>query len=331
MTMAPELLTELLRCHSTPGDEGEVAAVLRREWENCGLRNRTHGRYAVSTAVTAPARPRRPRLLVCAHMDSPGYTVERCEGRRAKVIPLGGAHFDGEATPAVLKTRAGRRDVAIRRYEEAGEKDTFFVDRAGADVDFGDRLCFPAAPAVDEAGIVASPFLDNRLGCLALCELAARLAGEELPVDLVLGATACEEMGGFGAPVLARAVEPDAVLCLDATYEDEAMAVRLGHGPVLTLSDASVLLSPATRDAVRDTFRDAGIPLQTEVYNVSGTDARAFPHQGLPAPVFALLIATRGNHTPREEAALADLDRLLEALVLLATRPPDWLLSRPGR
>jgi putative aminopeptidase FrvX len=54
--------------------------------------------------------------------------------------------------------------------------------------------------------------------------------------------------------------------------------------------------------------------LQTEVYNYSGTDARAFPHQGLPAPVYALLLPTRGNHTPTETAHVADLHAWLDLL-----------------
>jgi len=101
------------------------------------------------------------------------------------------------------------------------------------------------------------------------------------PWRIVLGATAAEEMGGFGAAVLARHVQPDLAIVLDATYEAPAQGVRLGGGPVLTLSDASVLLAPARRDRVAAALAAAGVPLQTEVYNYSGTDARAFPLQGL--------------------------------------------------
>jgi putative aminopeptidase FrvX len=121
-------------------------------------------------------------------------------------------------------------------------------------------------------------------------------------------------MGGFGAPVLARAVEADFVVCLDATYDNPAQGVRVGRGPVLTLSDASVLLGCRERDAVLAFAESAGVRLQTEVYNYSGTDARAFPHAGLPGRVLPLLLPTTGNHTPSEGAQRADVEGLLALL-----------------
>ena len=92
----------------------------------------------------------------------------------------------------------------------------------------------------------------------------------------------------------------------------------LGGGPVLTLSDRSVLISPARRDALLDRFARAGLPLQTEVYNTSGTDAGAFPRQGIFTPVLPLLIPTTGNHSAAETADLRDAATLLQAIRMLA-------------
>lgn len=318
-------LATLLACHSTPGDEGEVAAVLRRAWTAAGWRVTAQGPYAL-VAARPHARRRRPRLLVCAHMDSPGFAVETITGRRITLVPLGGAHFPGPAAPALLKTRRGRFPITLRRRrqrpDQPRERYGALVP-AGCGVDFGDRACFAAAPCLGRDGVITAPFLDNRLGCAALAWLAAALPRPAAcACDVLLGATAAEEMGGFGAPVLATATCPDLVLCLDATYEAPAQQVRLGGGPVLTLSDASVLLSPQTRDAVQAWFSEQKLPLQTEVYNYSGTDARAFPHVGLPARVLPLLLASRHNHTPAEQADLGDLDKLCQALQRFALAPP---------
>ena len=174
-----------------------------------------------------------------------------------------------------------------------------------------------------------APFLDNRLGCWILAELAPRLAGWKSRYHVVLGATACEEFGGFGASVLARQVQPDLVIVVDATYEAPGQNVRLGQGPVLTLSDASVLLSPARRDQVRVILAAAHVPLQTEVYNFSGTDARAFPHLGLACPVLPLLLATIGNHSPRETADLRDASQQLTAIACLAQGNPLCRFQKP--
>jgi putative aminopeptidase FrvX len=130
-------------------------------------------------------------------------------------------------------------------------------------------------------------------------------------------------MGGFGAPVLAQAVRPDLTVCVDATYDSPALGVHLGGGPVLTLSDASVLLGCVERDRMLAFAESAGLPLQTEVYNYSGTDARAFPHAGLPGRVYPLLLPTTGNHSPVEGAQARDVEGFL-GLVQALCQPGAW-------
>lgn len=313
-------LEELVRAHSTPGDEGEVRNLLVQSWERGGLCVSQHGQYAVSAALAREAGDNRPVALVCAHMDSPGFTVDAIFPEKIRLVPLGGAHFDADSAVGRLKTGRGEMPVEIHQ-ERADERSrpSYFASTDCDWIAHGDRVCFTAEPEFCDDGMIRSPFLDNRLGCWALCRLAEKLGTLISDFHVILGATACEEIGGFGAPVLARAVVPDLVVCLDATYEDETQGVLIGQGPVLTLSDASVIISPAERDRWLTVFNSAGVPLQTEVYNYSGTDSRAFPHAGLPAPVYALLAPTRGNHTPMEEGSLKDLDNLVRGVeVILA-------------
>ncbi|NLF17949.1 MAG: M28 family peptidase [Lentisphaerae bacterium] len=314
-------LAALVACHSTPGDEDEVARHLLAAWTAAGWTVTRHGRAAIS--ASRPGRSGGPRLLVCAHMDSPGFAVEAVGPERMAVIPLGKPLVKGPATEVVLKA-AGERHWAVleREPETPGRPAAFWmptVDGARP----GDRLCFHGALATADDGSLAGPFLDNRLGCAVLCEWARRLATLPTDLEIVLGATACEEMGGFGAPALAQALRPDLVICLDATYANAAQGVFLGGGPVLTLSDASILLGCAERDAMLDFAAAAGLPLQTEVYNVSGTDARAFPQVGLTARVHALLLPTEGNHGPEEQADGADFEALL-ALLDALVEPGAW-------
>lgn len=324
------LLLELLRCHSTPGDEAEVRAVLERQWRAAGLQVARLGDYA----VTASRPARRPVLLVTAHMDSPGFTVDRLPAAGARrsvagLVRLGGAAFGGQRAAGVLKTASGKAPVWIRKARRAGGDFDYTchpaspATRLPATLRHGDRVCFASEPAC-VGDLVHAPFLDNRLGCWILAELAPRLSSWKSRCQVVLGATGSEEFGGFGAHVLARRVQPDLAIVLDATYEAPEQGVRLGRGPVLTLSDASVLLSPARRDRVQSCLDAAGVPLQTEVYNFSGTDARAFPQQGLSCLVLPLLLATTGNHSPRETADLRDAAALLAAIAALASDGSIW-------
>jgi putative aminopeptidase FrvX len=311
-------LFELLRCHATPGDEDEVAQYLLSAWQSAGWRTSSHGRYAIS-ASREDDRDDVPTVLVCAHMDSPGYSVEQIDGDDVVLVRLGGARIGEHPVAGVLNVNGRHRHVALHPVDEDPDRCRTV---AVPGVRHGDRACFRAEPKRVGKRLVESPFLDNRAGCWALVSLAQTLA-EELPVRVVLGATSCEEIGGFGAPVLASAIKPDAVLCLDATYEDEAQDVRLGEGPVLTLSDASVIVGCTLRDRFRDFCAGHSLPIQTEVYNYSGTDSKAFPHQGLPAPVYALLLPTRGNHTPTETAHVADLETWIQLLQALLAADSD--------
>lgn len=312
-------LLNLLACHSTPGDEDEVRGYLLRKWKTNGLSVEVHGQYAVSARFRSPSAEN-PTVLVCAHMDSPGYAVEQIDQDKIKLIKLGSPYFEGEHVAAVLKTRSGKIPISIEKHIDDRSNKRYYSSIDDSDVRHGDRACFAGTAKLDRHGSIRSPFLDNRLGCHILCALSEIFDLKKASsIDLVLGATACEEVGCLGAPVLAHAIKPDLVFCLDATYENLLQNVVRGKGPVLTLSDASVILSCDMRDRITNLFDDYDIPLQTEVYNYSGTDSKAFPLSGLSCPVIALLVATSGNHSPRESASVKDIESLTEALRLLVT------------
>ena len=316
-------LLNLLRCHSTPGDEDEVRSYLTSRWDKAGLKIKQHGQYAVSARLNKPDKSA-PTILVCAHMDSPGYIVEQIYDNKLKIIKLGGPYFSSESVDGVIKTKSGKVKIRIERYQDDDLKEHYLIDHQSS-VDHGDRVCFDADPKIDAQGLVVSPFLDNRIGCSILCDLAAdKDFLTDVPGNLVLGATACEEVGCIGAMVLAKAIEPDFVICLDATYENLQQNVIMGEGPVLTLSDASLILNPKVRDKIRDLMQRNDIPLQTEVYNYSGTDAKAFPLVGLHCPVIALLIASTGNHTPREMASTHDILTLTRAIKVMVNTVDSW-------
>lgn len=316
MLLNRALLEQLCACHATPGDEGGVFDLLASVWEKQGLAVSRLGAYAMM-ARRAPSG--KPVLLLTAHADSPGFTVsELAEGEPLKIITLGGPHVEGDQ-PAVLKTRTGLWPVTIRdpgegwKRSEALQCELRLEDAPRAEVRPGDRVCWPPRFAVRDDGVIESPFLDNRLGCALLAQWFEEDSPLNERFDVVLGVTALEEVNGFGAAVLARQLQPDVVVALDATYASAPQRVILGGGPVLTLSDASVVLSPALRDRLLAAAR-----IQLEVYNFSGTDAKAFPQQGLPAPVLPVLLPTGGNHSPLETVHVDDFAQwkpVIEALV----------------
>ncbi len=242
-----------------------------------------------------------------------------------RMIPLGGLDPDHCRLRRVALRAGGRRFDGILHWDGTGDpKRAEFDGRFGfAD---GEAAAAAGVRKGDVAGFAGEPFMmnhlccapnvDNRIGCLLAVRLAGRLAGEELPCALSVLATTCEETSLHrGAHLLAERVRPDLALVFDVTYE--IRDVRMGAGPVLTLSDASVYLSNLWRDRLLDLAGDQGLPLQTEVYNYAGTDAAALTRAGGGAIALPLLVATRDNHSPHETFDPADVESTLDLAVAI--------------
>ncbi len=312
-----DLLIKLLKCHSTPGDEDEVAACMTRFWQRNQWKITHHGPYGIS-ARSAHFDSTKSTVLVCAHMDSPGYIVDSIDNDRKSIVKLGGPALDGESQKAIVKTKNGKFPIEIQKSKSTDCLRETYYFKSEIDVEYGDRVCFDSKPLITNDGMITSPFLDNRIGCFVLGLLAEnKKYKQNLPFNLVLGTTSCEEIGSRGATVLAHAIKPDYVICLDATYENKSQNVEIGGGPVLTISDASVILSCQNRDDIINLFRINNIPLQTEVYNYSGTDAKAFPQVGLHCLVIPLLIASTGNHSSLERVSINDIETLVNGVQIL--------------
>ncbi len=324
--MKSNTLKQFCTLHATPGDETDVFNALMTRWKAQGLDVTQIGNYAVF--AQPGERKKSDTVLLIAHADSPGFIVDAVISEtEVDVVVLGGiAAPKYEGTPLLLKTSEGlipcsyeapnkiRRNIfrilklhkALNKEEQKWTRSKPLrvkLERPCSSVQKGDRLAW--APSWEEKDdFITSPFLDNRIACALVADWYDKHAALLSDVNVIVAATAMEEVTGFGANVLAHAVHADAVIALDITYESERQKVKMGKGPVITLSDTSVILSPQ----LRDRLLTAPIPLQTEVYNYAGTDARAFPAQGIPTTVIPLLLATDGNHSPRETIAVADLE-----------------------
>lgn len=308
-------LEHLCLCSSTPGDEGAVFDYVSSCWNHLGWTVDTLASYA--RIAYHPRRHKgKPKLLITAHADSPGYIVDALEPPHA--IAIGSPHAKKLAdSDRRLQARLNGK-YAVEISADPADEQAIFIHHLpeGFSLSLGDRICWePSFKYTQETQLVEATFLDNRIGCWLTIKLAEHFFHtDDLPFEVVLAITSSEEFTGFGAKALAEYLKPDFVIALDATYEAPRQNVLLGGGPVLTISDKSVLLSPRVRDRIKHCFAKHQLPLQFEVYNYSGTDARAFP----PATVISLLIPTRGNHSPLETADWRDIEALRVALETLS-------------
>ena len=111
------LLFDLLKCHGTPGDEDEVAELLLKTWKNAGWMTQSLGRYAVTAVREPDGNPADVQtVLICAHMDSPGFIVQSInDDQSANAINIGYPHFEDQEVAVVVKQTDGRKISALRK------------------------------------------------------------------------------------------------------------------------------------------------------------------------------------------------------------------------
>ncbi len=92
---------------------------------------------------------------------------------------------------------------------------------------------------------------DDRLGCYLLVTLLRELHDAELPAEVWLVASSSEEVGLRGGQTATRAVSPDVAIVLDTAcwaknFDYGAANHRqIGNGPMLVLSDKSLIAPPS--------------------------------------------------------------------------------------
>ncbi|RME83251.1 MAG: M20/M25/M40 family metallo-hydrolase [Planctomycetota bacterium] len=332
MMKIPPLLMELTRGISVSGNEKEVAQLLIDQFQGMGkVKQSRWGDIYCSLSEKDDL----PNVVVTAHMDSPGFIVkEILPGGELRLIHLGGIDpqkmdlrevalltSKGEKVRGLLSLKGEPKGLHTEYLCFIGASSQKEVEKKG--IQIGDRAGFANTP-FQMGEYVIGPHLDNRIGCYLMVEIGKKLKNKKLPFNLYLCGTTCEEMGGRGARILANLLKPAVTICLDVTYDEPPVA--MGKGPVITLSDRSVLLSNAIRDHLIKIAKKAKTPLQMEVYNYAGTDAEGFKESHRGSITLPVLIATRNNHSPHEICHLADLDYTIKYISHLL-KNLDYLLT----
>ncbi|GHK07859.1 hypothetical protein ECZU01_18370 [Escherichia coli] len=133
-----------------------------------------------------------------------------------------------------------RVDIGARSYDE--------VMQAG--IRPGDRVTFDTTFQVLPHQRVMGKAFDDRLGCYLLVTLLRELHDAELPAEVWLVASSSEEVGLRGGQTATRAVSPDVAIVLDTAcwaknFDYGAANHRqIGNGPMLVLSDKSLIAPP---------------------------------------------------------------------------------------
>lgn len=261
------------------------------------------------------------KILFAAHMDSIGVVATYIDDKGFIRFSQVGGLFQGDLINIQVRFANGTRGVIS--YEEKTPFKDLTLDNLFIDVGASDRAAAEAlvrvgdfavfdAPCFLQNGVLCGPYLDNRIGCVALL-LAMQELPEQTENDLYFVFTAQEEVGLRGAGAAAFAVEPDIAVAVDVTDTGDLperktpMAVDMGKGPAVKVMDRSVICTPSVCAALEQAAAAAGVAVQQEILQFGGTDTAALQKTRAGVPSGAVSVPTRYIHSPSEMCAERDV------------------------
>ena len=333
------LLKELSEAYGVSGDERAVRKIILG-----AIRDHVTDIHIDSignlTAIKRGTGEKSVRVMLAAHMDEVGFMVTGIDSNgMLRFTSVGG--IDERLLPG-MRVRVGHkqlpgvvlwtpihqnRDTQTRKIKDL-RIDIGATSKAGKQgIKPGDRIVFDSRFMEIGESVLRGKALDDRVGCALLIEI---LQAGPYPVDIVAAFTVQEEIGLRGAHVAAQRLNPDLAIAIEGTTAhdvpnpsadpDDGLstnpACRMGHGPVLTVMDSSMITAPRMLNHLRQTAEAAGIPYQLKTALGGGTDAGRIhmSNSGIPSAVVAM--PCRYIHAPAaylHRDDYANMLRLLQA------------------
>lgn len=274
-------LEALCALRGVSGDESAVAAYITKQLNGIC----TWHMDALGSVIAQKKGARKPKnsILLCTHMDEPGFLITghtdegllhfTAVGDVDSRVIIGKPVLAGDgAFPGIV----GAKPVHMMTAEERDaplKVDDLFIDlgftareAAEAAVCAGERAVFDSAFTRFGEGLVAARALTGRAGCAALLALART----DCAYDMTLVFATQHEAGGGAMRAAAYATAPDIAIFVEAVAADDIPGVPperqicgLGKGPVLSFADKETLYDNALYRLALATAQACGVPVQS--------------------------------------------------------------------
>lgn len=173
--------------------------------------------------------------------------------------------------------------------------------------------------------------LDNRIGGYMIAEVARMLKEnkKKLPFGLYITNSVQEEVGLYGADMIADTIKPNIAIVTDVTHDTTTPMidkkkegeVKCGDGPV-------VFFAPSVHHTIRDLIITSAqakkIPFQRAAASrATGTDTDAFAHSNGGVPSALISLPLRYMHTTVEMVSKDDVNHVIKLIYesLLKIKP----------
>jgi putative aminopeptidase FrvX len=173
--------------------------------------------------------------------------------------------------------------------------------------------------------------LDNRMGGFMIAEVARLLKEnkKKLPFGLYITNSVQEEVGLYGATMIAQTIKPNIAIVTDVTHDTTTPMIekkkegsmKCGDGPVIAYAPS---VHHIIRDLITETAKKKKIPFQRNALSRAtgtDTDSFAFSNGGVPSALISLPL--RYMHTTVEMVAKEDVANVIKLIyeTLLKIKP----------
>ena len=164
--------------------------------------------------------------------------------------------------------------------------------------------------------------LDNRIGGFMIAEVARLLHenGDKLPFGLYVTNSVQEEVGLYGATMVAESIKPNIAIVTDVTHDTTTPMIekkkegdqKCGDGPVVFYAPS---VHHTVRELIINTAKEKEIPFQRAAASrATGTDTDAFAHANGGIPSALISLPLRYMHTTVEMVSQKDVANVIQLI-----------------
>ena len=261
------------------------------------------------------------KIMFAAHMDSIGFIVTGIETDGALRAAKIGSVYAAESIGVPVRFRNGVRGVIYMDEREKEELPSFsrlYIDIGAADreeagkyVQIGDMAVFDTGTFLTGAGMLVTPYADDRAGCLVLLEMMKQV--QESPNDLYFVFTVQEEINLLGARTASFAVKPDIGIAVDVAHVGRNPSVNglsscvCGKGAGIAVMDTRSVFTPWVVQRLKELADQKQISWQADVSIGSCNDADFMIIACGGAAAAAVTIPCKAVHCSQEMVSLDDI------------------------
>jgi endoglucanase len=314
-------------CHEHAVRE-EVEAICREH--SLAHRRDLSGNVLVSLRTAPRLRP----VVLSAHMDHPGFEIQRSAGPHGWQARFrGGVPEDYFVPGTLVRLMPGNAIARLgRRLDKA--KKTYLLKSATTGTPPKFAVWDLPAFAI-RRGRIHGRACDDLIGVASILAVMVELKRKRAAVNVIGAITRAEEVGFLGALALAaRRTLPRNALVISLETSRELPGSAMGQGVILRTGDkASIFNSDATRYlaevAVEVQKRDRTFHFQRALMSGGTCEATAYQEYGYQSSAVCVALGNYhncggDNRIEAEYVSVHDASSMVQLLVVAARRMQDY-------